>query len=81
MTYTVVKGDTLTKIAKKFNVSVEALVVSNWIENPDRITVGQVLTIPENKPTNNQLYNAFITCLDAIENLPEFRQLEALLNG
>lgn len=30
-------------------------------------------------PTNNQLYNAFITCLDAIEDLPEFKQLRELL--
>lgn len=30
-------------------------------------------------PTNNQLYNAFITCLDAIEDLPEFKQLRDML--
>lgn len=32
-------------------------------------------------PTNTQLYNAFITCLDAIEALPEFKQLEKMLYG
>lgn len=32
-------------------------------------------------PTNTQLYNAFITCLDAIEDLPEFKQLEKMLYG
>jgi len=32
-------------------------------------------------PTNAQLYNAFITCLDAIEDLPEFKQLEKMLYG
>ena len=31
------------------------------------------------KPTNNQLYNAFTTCLDAIEDLPEFKTLSGLL--
>lgn len=31
------------------------------------------------RPTNQQLYNAFITCLDAIEELPEFKQLRDLL--
>lgn len=35
----------------------------------------------EVKPTNTQLYNAFITCLDAVQALPEFKQLEDLLNG
>lgn len=32
-------------------------------------------------PTNTQLYNAFVTCLDAIEQLPEFQQLEKMLYG
>lgn len=32
-------------------------------------------------PTTPQLYNAFITCLDAIEQLPEFKQLEKMLYG
>ncbi|MBQ7770183.1 MAG: peptidoglycan-binding protein [Clostridia bacterium] len=32
-------------------------------------------------PTNTQLYNAFITCLYAIEQLPEFKQLEKMLYG
>lgn len=32
-------------------------------------------------PTNTQLYNAFITCLDALEQLPEFKQLEKMLYG
>ena len=32
-------------------------------------------------PTNNQLYNAFITCLNAIEELPEFQQLLKMIGG
>lgn len=31
--------------------------------------------------TNTQMYNALITCLVAIEALPEFKQLEKLLYG
>ena len=81
MTYTVQKGDTLSAIAKKYNTTVEALVASNGIKNKNLIRAGQVLQIPEHKPTNTQLYNAIITCLDAIEKLPEFRQLEELLHG
>ena len=43
--YTVQKGDTLTKIAKKYNTSVDSLVKKNNIKNPNLIKVGQVLTI------------------------------------
>lgn len=32
-----------------------------------------------NKPTDTQLYNAFIKCLDAIETLPEFKTLANML--
>lgn len=32
-------------------------------------------------PGNNQVYNALITCLESIEKLPEFKQLEELLYG
>lgn len=42
-TYTVVKGDTLTGIAIKLNISVRHLVSLNSIKDPDRISVGQVL--------------------------------------
>lgn len=45
VTYTVVKGDNLTKIAAKYNTTVSALVKLNNIKNPDYIVVGQVLII------------------------------------
>lgn len=76
-TYTVKKGDTLSQIAKKFAVTVEALVASNGIKNPDMIRVGQVIKIPG--ANNNTVYNALVTCLDAIEDLPEFKTLTGLL--
>lgn len=44
-TYTVVRGDTLTAIAKKFNTTVSNLVKLNNIKDPDYIVVGQVLKI------------------------------------
>lgn len=44
-TYTVVKGDTLTKIAKKFNTTVNALAKLNNIKNVNVISVGQVLKV------------------------------------
>jgi LysM repeat protein len=44
-TYTVVAGDTLGGIAKKFNVTVADLVAWNGLANPDAIEVGQVLRV------------------------------------
>lgn len=45
-TYTVVKGDTLTKIAKKYGTTVDTLVSLNGIKNKNLITVGQVIKLP-----------------------------------
>ena len=44
--YYVKKGDTLKKIAAKFNTTVDAILQLNNIANPDHIEVGQVITIP-----------------------------------
>lgn len=42
-TYTVVSGDTLGSIARRFNTSVDSLVSVNHISNPNLIFPGQVL--------------------------------------
>jgi murein DD-endopeptidase MepM/ murein hydrolase activator NlpD len=42
-TYTVVRGDNLTKIARTLGTSVAELVRINKIQNPNAISVGQVL--------------------------------------
>ena len=42
-TYTVVPGDTLSRIAKRLGTTVRSLVNLNGIKNPDFISVGQVL--------------------------------------
>lgn len=44
--YTVVPGDTLAKIAARYNKTVAEIAQANNITNPNRISVGQVLTIP-----------------------------------
>lgn len=44
--YTVQAGDTLGKIAKRFQVTVNRIIIMNEINNPDQIEVGQVLLIP-----------------------------------
>ncbi|GFR35454.1 LysM peptidoglycan-binding domain-containing protein [Thermobrachium celere] len=49
--YTVVKGDTLEKIAKRFNVTVGFLIVENpHIKDPNKIFPGDVLCVPIQPP-------------------------------
>ena len=44
--YTVQRGDTLSRIAVKFNTTVAQLVALNGISNPNLIFAGQVLKVP-----------------------------------
>ncbi len=81
MNYTVKKGDTLFAIARKYDTTVEALVATNAIKNKNYIYPGQVLKIPEKVDKATAVHNALVACLDAIEDLPEYKKLEALLNG
>ena len=43
--YTVVKGDTLSKIAIAKGTTIDELVKLNQIENPNRLAVGQQLAL------------------------------------
>lgn len=54
MKYTVVKGDNLTKVAKKFGVTVNELIELNGIKDPNKIYVGQVLEVPVKEPPKNE---------------------------
>ena len=45
-TYTVIAGDTMTKIAARLGVSLRSLIAENEIADPTRIEVGQVLLVP-----------------------------------
>lgn len=45
-TYTVQAGDTLSSIAARYGVTVNAICQANGIEDPNLISVGQVLSIP-----------------------------------
>ena len=46
-TYVVRKGDTLTKIAHRFHVSVLQLMQENQLKNKNKLRIGQVLAIPQ----------------------------------
>lgn len=48
--YVVEPGDTLGKIARKFTVSLQALIEENQLSNPDYLKVGQELMIPVPSP-------------------------------
>lgn len=45
-TYTVKKGDTLSKIAAKYGTTYQKLASYNGIANPNKISTGQVIKIP-----------------------------------
>jgi murein DD-endopeptidase MepM/ murein hydrolase activator NlpD len=44
--YTVAKGETLSQIARRFNVNVQSIIRTNSITTPDRILAGTRLVIP-----------------------------------
>jgi LysM repeat protein len=48
--YTVMAGDTLAKIARRYGVSVSVIVKANNLENPNLLEIGQVLTVPPPQP-------------------------------
>ena len=56
MSYTVVRGDTLSKIAQKFGTTYQELARINGISDPNKISVGQVLKVP--KSTSNTSQNS-----------------------
>jgi LysM repeat protein len=49
-TYAVRQNDTLDTIAQALDVSVVALQEANNLENPNRLSIGDILTIPEDAP-------------------------------
>jgi peptidoglycan endopeptidase LytE len=74
-TYYAVKGDTLRKIAAKFNTTVDAILkVNPQITNPNIIYVGQAITIPaqasnhvvQRGDTLRIIANKYGTTVDAI---------------
>ncbi len=58
--YTVVKGDTLAAIAKRFGTNVATIAVTSGIADPNKIAVGQVLSIPL-PATDDELSEVVVT--------------------
>ena len=50
-TYTVQTGDILSRIANRYNLTLEELQAGNCITNPNRLSPGQVLRVPAPGPT------------------------------
>ena len=46
-TYTIVRGDTLSGIAKRFGTTYQEIARLNGIADPNKIRVGQVIKIPD----------------------------------
>lgn len=63
--YYVKSGDTLSKIAKEYNTTVDAIVKANNIANPSLINVGQVLTIPGKTSSNTTTNTPSTTSSDS----------------
>ena len=61
MSYKVVSGDTLIKIAKKFGTTYQELAKINCISDPDKIQVGQILKIPNTTTSSSSSSSSYKT--------------------
>lgn len=83
--YTVKNGDTLSAIAKKYNITVSAIHNANkqLIKDVNKISVGWCLTIPKttniNKGNYEQIGRQLTVVLNDIKNLKSYKELTALL--
>ena len=53
--YTVVSGDTLSKIARKYNTTVDEIKKLNYLKN-DNLSIGQIIRIPEMYTKEEDMY-------------------------
>jgi len=52
--YTIAKGDTLSSLAKKYNVDVNAIAKASGIADPNKLSIGQKIVIPGQAQTQAQ---------------------------
>ncbi len=50
ITYVVQDGDSLSSIADSYGVTVDAIIAANDLDDPDFLSIGQVLRIPSTTP-------------------------------
>lgn len=72
--YKVKSGDTLSKIAKEYNVTVADIKSANptLIKDVNVIRVGWIIMIPEKVESFQQVFQQ---CVEKVEDLPEFQKL------
>lgn len=83
LNYTVVAGDTLYRIASKYNTTVANILKFNSLANPRIIAVGQKIIIPLSPPEaiiysvqkNDTLYNIARKYKTFVTNLIQFNYL------
>jgi len=51
--YTVVKGDTLTRIAHRYKTTASAIMAENGITDPTKLSIGRKLRIPSSEETRS----------------------------
>lgn len=74
--HTVKPNDTLSKIAKKYGVTVDAIAKANNIKNVNLIYDGDVLTIPDKKSDNTTaLVDLIKECISDIQCLKSFKEV------
>lgn len=72
--YTVVKGDTLAAIAKRFGTTVQAISATSGVADPNKIRVGQVLSIPVDSgydPDDLELSEVKVTAQARVTSAPK----------
>jgi LysM repeat protein len=77
-TYTIVKGDTLGKIAHKFKTTPAAIMTENNITDPTKLTIGKKLKIPskESRSAGNTVPAAAPTIQPQVQPQPPQPQVE-----
>ena len=77
MTYKVVKGDTLSKVAKRFNTTVSELQRLNpTITNVNKIYIGMTINVPNDSKVDYEgIGKAFQKAMNDIEKLDSVKKL------
>jgi murein DD-endopeptidase MepM/ murein hydrolase activator NlpD len=69
--YTLKRGDTLSRVATKFKIPVAAITAANDIANPDKVREGQKLTVPDKKAAQVAAAKPIATVVSAAQAAPE----------